>query len=403
MENLRPVKTAVVGCGMISNIYIKNLKNLFSIIDLVACCDINMDNARAQAEKYGVENVMTLEEVLKSDEIELAINLTGPAQHYEVVKQLLEAGKHVWTEKVLCLDIEEGKELVALAKEKNVYLGVAPDTFLGAGLQTARWAIDKGMIGDVTSVLAVVNRNQAIASEFFGFIRFAGGGFPYDVGVYYVTAMLALLGPVKRITGFSKNIFPVRESTLFYNGRYGQKWEFESRNLMAGALEFESGAVGSMLFAGESIQDEQPHFAIYGTEGILYLGNPGDFHGSVKLLRKGCGNGAVDKAIELPFTHGFKDTPVGGEPGPFDWGQQRGVGAAEMAWSIRKGRPHRASAEMGLHTLEVLAGMDISSDSGKIYEMTTTFEKPRALPSGYLAFEAQNPMFKMDSEVSLAL
>ena len=141
------VKTAVAGCGMISNIYIKTLKNLFSIIDLVAVGDRNPAAAEEKARAYGVPRVMTIDEIAASDEIELVINLTPAFVHYGVIKQMLLAGKHVWTEKVITNTLEEARELVDLANEKGLCLGVAPDTVLGAGIQTARRALDMGMIG----------------------------------------------------------------------------------------------------------------------------------------------------------------------------------------------------------------------------------------------------------------
>lgn len=131
------MKTAVVGCGMISSIYIKNFLHLFSVIDLVGVCDTNEANAREKSRFFGVP-VLTMEQIKSDPEIRLVVNQTGPAAHASVIRELLEAGKHVFTEKMLCVDFETGKELTALAKEKGLYLGVAPDTFLGAGLQTAR-------------------------------------------------------------------------------------------------------------------------------------------------------------------------------------------------------------------------------------------------------------------------
>ena len=151
MSTVRKVRTAIVGCGMISNIYIHNLKNLFYITDLVALCDHKQETAAQKAREYGIEKVMTLEEIAASKDIELVVNLTGPAAHYDVIRMMLDSGKHVYTEKMMAVTLEQGQELVALAKEKHLYLGVAPDTILGAGIQTARKIMDAGLIGNVTS------------------------------------------------------------------------------------------------------------------------------------------------------------------------------------------------------------------------------------------------------------
>ncbi len=372
---MQKIKTAVVGCGMISYIYIKNFRNLFSVIDLVGICDNNAQNAREKSELFNVP-VMTMDEIKSDPEIQLVVNLTGPAAHYPVIKELLEAGKNVYTEKMLCVGFEHGRELVALAKEKGLYLGVAPDTFLGAGLQTARLLIDRDMIGQVTSVRAAANRSQALNSEIFRFIRNPGGGFAYDVGVYYVTALLSLLGPVSKVTGFVSETRE-HEARILRAGDYGTTWKTADNNLYAGSLLFECGAAGTLHFDGETIDEEQSALVIYGTEGILKLGDPNNFNAPVRLIRNNT------PEVLMPFTHGFTGAPLYGPETPADYGQHRGVGAAEMAWAMLGRRPHRASAELGLHTMEVLYGLDVSSKEEKGYRMTTTFTQPSPLPTGY--------------------
>lgn len=392
---MKKVKTAIIGCGMISGIYMINLTKLFSITDIVAVCDVKKEMAEAVATKYHVSKVMTVDEALADPEIELCVNLTGPAVHYEIIRKCLEAGKHVWTEKMLCFELEQGKELVALAREKNLYLGVAPDTFLGAGLQTARQMLDMGLIGKVSSASVAINRNQLLNSEFFGFIHRTGGGLPYDVGIYYLTALLALLGPVDLVTGFYKK--PVRyTATQFSRGLYGKTWDFASSNTMVTSLMFKNGVLGNMHFDGESVNAEQPRIMIYGDQGILCLGDPNTFNGYVRFINS---NG---ETCDIPLNHGYSGKPFAGEPediGLASYGH-RGVGVAEMCWAIRGGRKNRASKEMGLHAVEVFAGAEKASDTGRIYCMTTTFKKPEPLPAGYMdsTFGAQMPI---DAEMSL--
>lgn len=394
MEELKKVKTAVVGCGMISTIYVKNLTNLFTIIDLVAVCDMNEKAANERAAQFHVPKVLSLDEVCADPEIELVVNLTGPAAHYDVIKKLLLAGKNVYTEKMLALNYVQGKELVDLADEKGLYLGAAPDTFLGAGLQTAREILDSGLIGEPTSCYACINRNQPLNSEFFGYIRYAGGSFPYDVGIYYAVALISLLGPVKKIAGFSKPA-PIHEGRLVFAGNYGKSWDMVGSNLQTAALQFENGVLGNIHFDGLTIDVEQPNVAIYGTKGILYLGDCNTFNTSVSVLLP---NG---KRFDVPHTHGYDGTVLYGDPTPFDWGGHRGIGVAEMAWSIRKGRKNRASKEMGLHALELIVGIDEATEENKVYEMKSTFERPRALESGYYCTELGGFM-KADAERSLA-
>lgn len=379
MSDFKKVKTAVIGYGKISAIYITNLQKLFSITDLTAICGRNMEAVKRTAEKYGIPKALTIEEALADPEIELCVNLTGPSAHYDIIKRCLEAGKHVYTEKMLCFDVEEGRELLRLADEKHLYLGVAPDTFLGAGLQTARQILDAGLIGKVTSAQVSINRNQLLNSEIFTFLRTTGGGLPYDVGIYYLTALLALLGPVKRVAGFEKT--PTHyEAALFKVSGVGASWDFASSNSMAASLQFENGVLATMHFDGETVNAEQHNITLYGTQGILKLGDPNTFNGYVKLIN------ANGEACDIPLNHGYSGSPFVGLPedqGEASYGH-RGVGIAEMCWAIRQGRPNRASKEMGFHAVEVLAGARKAGQDGIVYEMTSTFERPAALPAGYM-------------------
>lgn len=394
MNSIKLVKTAIVGCGMISNIYIRNLKHLFHIVDLAALCDIRIENAKTKAELYGVPKVMTMEELADSDEIELIINLTAPAVHYSVIKQMLLAGKHVFTEKTLAVTFQEARELAELAEQKGLYLGAAPDTVLGAGLQTARKVIDAGMIGEVTSCIASINRNQTLNSELFQFMQNGpGGAFVMDVGVYYVAALLSLLGAVEEVSGFSMQA-PVHEKEILYLNEGKERWQLEGSNLMSGVLKFKSGVLGTLHFNGLSINREQPVIRIYGTEGILHLGDPNTFNGEVKLYRE------TGEACKIPFTHGYDGSPVLDEPTSFEktYGH-RGVGAAEMAWAIRRNRTARCGKEFALHTMEVLCGIEQASKSKTAYKMTTEF-KYSPLKAGYYSTTFGTGM-RADAERSL--
>lgn len=395
MKELKKVKIGIIGCGAISKIYMVNLTNLFSITELIAVADLKREAAEAAAKQFGIEKVLSVEEMLNDPEVEMVINLTGPAAHYSVIKQCLEAGKHVYTEKMLCFDIDEGRELIDMAEKKGLYLGVSPDTFLGAGLQSARKYLDAGLIGQVTSAVACINRNQLLNSELFPFIRSTGGGMPYDVGIYYLTALLALLGPVTHVTGFSKKP-ETYQGQLFCYGNYGKEWTFSSSNSMALSLRFENGVLGSLHFDGTSINEEQPCIAIYGTEGILCLGDPNTFGGYVKLVNN------TGKNCDLPLTHGYTGSPLYGNPtnGEIALYGHRGLGAAEMAWAIRNNRKNRASKEMGFHAVEILCGAELAEKDGIIYQMKSRFEKPAPLPSGYMSVGFGGNV-RLDAEASL--
>ncbi len=391
MEEIRKVRTAVVGCGMISNIYIRNLKNLFYIIDLAAVCDLREEAARKQAETFGVEKVMTVDEIAAADDIELVVNLTAPVAHYDVIKKMLLAGKHVYTEKMFTTRLEDAEELVRIADEKQLYLGVAPDTILGAGIQTARGIIDAGLIGEVTSVQARINRNQSLNSETFRFLRNDGGCLPYDVGIYYVGALLALIGPVKSVCAFGV-LAPVHEAEFLFASRPEDSWRVPGNNTVAASLRFENGVVGSVLFDGNTVNINKHGFTVYGTKGILEVGDPNEFGSPVRLALPG------QEEIVFPFTHGYDGKSVFSHPEWFDGYGNRGIGVAEMAWALRESRKNnRCSKEYGLHCMEVLIGMEKSSESGKPYETKSRFVMD-PLKAGYYSGSAA---FRQDAERSL--
>ena len=387
----RKIKTAVVGCGMISNIYIKNLKNLFHIIDLVAVGNRSRSAAEEKAKTYGIGRVMTIDEIAQSDEIELVVNLTPADVHYGIIKKMLLAGKHVWTEKVMTASLDEARELVALADEKGLYLGVAPDTVLGAGLQTARRAIETDMIGAVSSGVAVINRNQVLNSEYFTFLRGEGGSLPYDVGIYYIGALLSLLGPVKAIRAFGRPA-PLHEPEFLYVNADAKPWQIPGSNVISASLQFECGALVSVLFDGNTVNASQHNITLFGSRGILKVGDPDTFGGPVSLVY------ADQPECTLPFTHGYNGANTVAAT-PFDFYGHRGIGVAEMAYAISVGRPNRCSKEYGLHCLEVLAGMEESAATGKTVEPTSRFEMKPLAPGYYSAFMGGSG--RADAEKSL--
>lgn len=394
MKRIEPVKTAVLGCGNISEVYLHNLCSLFYAVQPVAVYDLSSEAAQKRARQFGLRQASSLEELLSDPEIEMVVNLTGPSAHYETTRQCLLAGKHCYCEKVLCLTVEQGRELMQLAQEKNLYLGAAPDTFLGAGLQTARKVLDAGLIGRVTSAVACVNRDHLLNSELYGFIRRAGGGFGLDYGIYYITALLALLGEVCSVSGMAAKP-PVHQGQLFYAGNLGESWQMADSCLLAGTLQFACGAIGSVHFNGQTIHEEQQVLTLYGTEGILQLGDPNRFDGSVTLIRSG------EAPCKLPFTHGYSGAPVYSSSGVIvEAHGHRGIGACEMAWAMRQNRRERASREMAVHALEVLRGIEWSGANGQTYRMTTHMQRPAPLASNYLCTGRKGE--RLDAEASLS-
>lgn len=374
MYTFKKVRTAVVGCGMISNIYIKNLKNLFHIIDLTAVCDINRAAAEEKAKLYGIEKIMSIDEIAEAEDIELVVNLTGPAAHYDIIKKMLLAGKHVYSEKMLTTDLEKGIELIRIADEQNRYLAVAPDTVLGAGIQTAKRIIEIGMIGEVTSCTVRVNRNQSLNAEICKFLREDGGALAYDVGIYYVAALLTLLGPVEEIRAFGAPA-RVHEAQFLFENEPETSWKIPGSNILCGVMRFQNGVIGSMHFDGNTTNPSEPDVTVFGTRGILKVGNPGSFNSKVRLILPESGE------CDLPMTHGYNGVNTL-ESTSFDGYGHRGVGAAELAYAIRGNRPNRCSKEYGLHCMEVLCGMDIAAVSGETYKPRSRFDM-KGLEPGY--------------------
>lgn len=373
MESLQKVKTAVIGCGKISGIYLENMINKFEILDVIGCGEIDVKRAEEKAKSYGIKG-MQVNEILSNPEIELVVNLTPAPAHHEVIKKALEAGKHVYTEKIVTPDLKDALELKEIAKTRNLRLGCAPDTFLGAAIQTARQVVDNGGIGKVVSCHAAVNRDMGFLYYPGTFQTMRGGGIGFDVGIYYLTALLSILGPVEQASGFAFHTNP--EGTVENPALplFGETFPVENENVMVASLKFKTGVCGTLNFNCDSIWPQVPRLMIYGTEGILYLPDPDKFGGTVYIQKKG-----MTEPVEVPNCYGFGEN-------------SRGLGVAEMAWALRKGRPHRASIDMGCHAVEILNGIVTCTKTGQVQTMKTEFERSAPLPEGYLDhYHGRNP------------
>lgn len=363
---MRKIKAAVVGCGSISDIYMTNLTSgKFTAIDLVACSDLMVDRMNASAEKFGVR-AMSLDEICADPEIEMVICLTTPAAHYPIIKQALLAGKHVFSEKMIAVDLWQGKELVELANAKGLHLGVAPDTFLGASVQTAKYIVEKGLIGKPLSCRASISRDYGIYAEFLTHLAKKGAGIGFDMGGYYLTALAAILGPVKSVAAFTSTNEPHRVNTRIGAPGFEKEYDIEVPNVLTATMQYANGVLGTLHMNSDCIEDEETCLKIYGTEGILTMGDPNQFGAPVYLQKP------LSEPVEFPFTHGYKEN-------------SRGLGATEMAWSIAAGRDHRASKEMAYHVFEMMHGIMLSAENGTVYQLESTFETPKALPAGYIS------------------
>ena len=361
------IKTAVIGCGMISDIYLRNLSQRFPAIDLAAVANRDPEKAKRKAGDFGIGQVLTIDEVADDPSIGLVVVLTPVPAHYAIIRKMLEAGKHVYTEKMFTSVLSQAEELIRIADQNHLLIGVAPDTVLGAGTQSARYYLDDGRIGDVTGGIVAINRNQSLNSEHFRFLQEEGGALPYDVGIYYIATLVTLLGCVKAVRAFTAPA-PVHERVFFDTDETKDRWQIPGSNVVAGAMEFESGALISVMFNGNTINPEQSLIMLYGTKGIMKVGNPDTFGGKTEVLLQ---DGEWEA---MPFTHGYDGVNRSGDPKPYDHYGDRGLGVAELADSILAGRKNRLSGEYGLHCMEVLRGFDAAAESGETYIMKSHFE-----------------------------
>ncbi len=360
----RKVKVGVIGCGNISPIYFKAGKR-FEILDIVACADLVMDRAKSRAAEFGVSKACTVKELLADPEIEIVLNLTIPNAHAEIGLAALGAGKSVYDEKPLAVRREDGQRMLEIAKAKGLLIGGAPDTFLGAGIQTCRKLIDDGWIGEPVAATAFMvchgHESWHPDPEFYYKV---GGGPMFDMGPYYLTALVNLIGAVRRVSGSTRITFA--ERTITSQPKYGTKIEVEVPTHVAGLLDFANGAIGTIVTSFDVWAGELPRIEIYGSEGSLSVPDPNTFGGPVRIHRAGS-----KEWNEVPLAFGYADN-------------SRGLGVADMASALRSGRPHRASGTLTYHVLDIMHAVHDSSRDGCRVDLATACERPAPLPLGLL-------------------
>jgi len=385
----KPVKVALIGSGNISYTYLNTLTKGWDIIEMVGCSDLIPEKSKARAELFGIRQ-MTTEEILNDPEIELVINTTEIHNHSKVIKMILEAGKHCYSEKALGCTFEEAQANVELAASKGLRLGAAPDIYLGAAYQTARKLIDDGWIGKPVTAQAWCIRGYGapgrptMPPEDQPAGR-KGTTINFDMGGYYVNALVTLLGPVNRCAGFAQ-VFPHHTYTNVKNPLFGQPIRTEGgASTLMGTLEFESGVYGNIVLSADGFGPEIPRVEIFGTKGTLTIPDPNSFGGNgLDIYMTRIGN---DGVFKIPFTHAFGDTdpaipPKSGkhEPCHNSW---RGLAVVDMAYAIRQGRPHRSSPELALHTVELMYNIENNTAEGKFHTMVSRPARPAPLPDGY--------------------
>lgn len=364
------VKVGIVGTGTILGAYVRGC-SAFEFLEIVACADLDQRKAEAKAREFAIPKSCSVEELLADPEIGIVVNLTVPRAHAEVSLAAIEAGKHVYSEKPLATTRQDGARILAAAREQGVRVGCAPDTFLGGGQQTCRKLIDDGAIGEPVAAVAFF---AAHGPESWhpnpDFFYQPGGGPLLDLGPYYLTALVNLLGPIRRVAASTRISLPERVVAKGQNR--GRRIPVSVPTHASGVLDFD-GPVGTLITSFDVWAAHLPRIEVYGVEGSLSVPDPNIFGGRVLLWQVG-----ADEWREVPLTH---STDVG-----------RGIGLAEMAHAMAQDRQHRASGELAYHVLDVMSAFDESSESGKHVDTTSACPKPAPLL----------PASRSDSEPPLA-
>ncbi len=359
------IGVGIIGCGNISQAYFDGAK-VFEVLEIVACADVNMDAARAKATE-NQSTAQSVDELLANPDVDLVINLTIPAAHAGVSLQALRAGKHVHCEKPLAVHLADGKAVLDLAAEKGLLVGCAPDTFLGAGFQTCRKLVDDGWIGKVTGGTAfMMSHGPESWHPNPAFFYQQGAGPMFDIGPYYLTALVHLLGPVKRVSAITSRAHTKRIATC--KEQFGKILPVEIPTHCSGSLEFHSGATVTVTISFDVHCHGHSPIELYGTEGSLKAPDPNTFGGPVSVWTPASGDWR-----EMALSHRYTSN-------------MRSIGAADMAGAILSGgkHKHRTSGKLAYHVLEVMHAFEKSSDTGQHVAIVSHPPQPSPLPLGLI-------------------
>lgn len=352
------LKVGIIGCGNIAPKYMQGCGVFHEIIEVVACADLDITRAQQFAAQHNL-TPYSVPDLLANPSIDIIINLTIPKAHAEVSLAVIAAGKHVYSEKPLAITFEDGQQIMQAAQQANVRVGCAPDTFLGAGGQTSRHVIDQGIIGQPVGAMACFASPGPDAWHPNPFFYYEAGGGPLlDMGPYYITTLVNLLGPVSQVTALAK--MGTRERFAGHEAIRGQKIPVSVSTHYTGLLEFQNGATASVIMSFETWGHHLPPIEVYGTDGALSVPDPNTFGGVVRVKT------ASENWSEVPPTH-RSDV-------------QRGLGVADMAQAIQSNHPHRASGDLALHVLEIMTAFDRAAQSGSYIRIETCPTMPEALP-----------------------
>lgn len=354
------VGVGIIGAGVISSQYLTNLTS-FADVDVVFIADLDTDRARERAEEFGVPRCGTVTELLATAEVEIVVNLTVPSAHVAVGETIIAAGKHVWSEKPLALDRSGGRALLAAAEAAGVRVACAPDTMLGASFQTALRTVRSGAVGDLLNALVLL---QSPGPESWHpspeFLFDVGGGPLLDIGPYYLTALVHLLGPVARVSATSSISRPTR--VIGSGPKAGTSFPVNVPTHHGALIEFAGGAAAQAVFSFES-SIRRTVLELTGTSGSVVVPDPNGFDKPTEVWRLGADEAEVIDAVGSTAT--------------------RGVGVVELARAIRAGEPERASGELAYHVLDVMISIAEAAESRQAVEIGSTVTVPPLLPEGW--------------------
>ncbi|PSL17476.1 Gfo/Idh/MocA family protein [Shimia abyssi] len=360
----------IVGCGNISASYLK-LAPLFNFLDVRAVADLNMDAARARASEFNVR-AETIEGLLAAEDIEIVVNLTVPAAHFEVTKRILESGKHAYSEKPYVLSLEEGEALREVASERGLRVGSAPDTFLGGAHQLARAVLDEGLAGEIVGgTCHVMSHGMEAWHPNPDFFFQTGGGPVLDLGPYYITNLVQLIGPVKAVTAMASASFSTR--TIGKGPRLGETVPVETPTNIHAILEFRNGALITLGASWDVWAHRHKNMELYGEKGSLFVPDPNFFGEAVQFAGE---NGSIEEVPSRDHPFGVPNDTDNAGIGRANY---RCAGLADMAAAIAEGRPHRCSLELATHVVEVMTAVLKSAKDRQWIEMSTTCERPAPL------------------------
>jgi len=375
------LRVGLIGCGVISDIYLQTIQK-HEILDVVACASLDPEESRAKAEQYGIQRSCSPEQIIDDPDIDCILNLTIPSAHTAINLAALNAGKHVYAEKPFATNVTDGRMTVELAREKGLYVGSAPDTFLGGRWQTCRRLIEEDVIGRPTGVTAFmcnhgVERHHPNPANWYKF----GGGPLLDIGPYYLSAMIFLLGPVVRCAGMAKKTFG--ERLIESEPRRGEVITVEVDTHVTGLLEFESGVTGNMIMSFDVWDSHLPRLEIYGEKGTISIPDPDPLYGPNRF------EGPVYyKTRETarwtyrPRVEGLEDWEIAENHHGYNE-DSRGLGLVDLAYAVRDKRPLRASGDLAQHVLEIMMGVLQSSIDHRFFEFENTCEIPEPLPTDF--------------------